>query len=240
MKAFILAGGKGTRLAPYTTILPKPMLPLGDKPILEIIIRQLAFYGFTDIIISIGYLGEWIKLYFQNGKKLPPGINLTYVSEDKPLGTAGPIALATGLTGSLLVMNGDVLTNLNFAQFHEFHRHQKHDLTIATYEKKIKIDVGIIEVDEEARVRDYIEKPTYTFNDSMGVYVIEPDIVKLIAPYEHLDFPALVKTAIARGRKVYNFSSQSAYFWIDMGSYGDYNKALEEFEKRKSEFSPWL
>jgi NDP-sugar pyrophosphorylase family protein len=238
MKAIILAGGKGTRLAPYTTVFPKPMLPIGNKPILEIIIRQLVHYGFKDIVICTGYLGELIQAYFKNNKSLPKEINISYVYEDKPLGTAGPIALVADLKETVLIMNGDVLTTLDYKKLLVFHKNKNHLLTIAINKKEVKMDLGIIELDGDNRVVDYIEKPTYTFNDSMGIYVCEPEIIKYLNPGEYLDFPTLVKKLINDKKKVCGYYSDSSYYWIDMGRHGDYQKANEDFEKRRKEFLP--
>lgn len=140
MRAVILAGGRGTRLAPYTTILPKPLMPIGDKPILDIVIRQLRHYGFTDITLAVGYLAELLMAYFGNGDRF--GVNIQYSREEQPLGTAGPIALVDGLVEPFLVMNGDVLTTLNFRELMAYHRSSDAIATIATYSRSVKIDLG--------------------------------------------------------------------------------------------------
>jgi len=138
MKAVILAGGRGTRLAPYTTILPKPLMPIGDKPILDIVIRQLRYYGFTDITLAVGYLAELLVAYFGDGDRF--GVTIRYSREEQPLGIAGPIALVDGLDEPFLVMNGDVLTTLNFSELMAFHRSSGAIATIATYPRSVKID----------------------------------------------------------------------------------------------------
>ena len=141
MKAVILAGGKGARLAPYTTIFPKPLVPIGERPILEIIIRQLVQQGIGDITLSVGHLGELIEAYFQNGHRNIPGLNLNYVREAQPLGTAGPLARIPGLDDTFLVMNGDVLTTLNYQALCAFHRASGAVLTIAMHRKDVRIDL---------------------------------------------------------------------------------------------------
>ncbi len=237
-KAIILAGGKGTRLSPYTVVFPKPMLPVGNIPILEIIIRQLAYYGFKDIVVSVGYLSELIQAYFQNFGKLPSDIKLSFVKEKKPLGTAGPIGLIPDLRETFLVMNGDVLTTLDYSKLFAFHKEKKATLTIGIHRKDIKMELGIVELDDDQRVINYIEKPTYTYFDSMGIYVYEPRVLKYIEPNVYLDFPTLVLRLIENGERVYGYLHDKPHFWLDMGRFGDYQKASEEFEKRKEEFLP--
>jgi len=238
MKAVILAGGKGTRLAPYTTVFPKPMLPVGDKPILEIIIRQLAYYSFKEIILSVGYLAEIIQAYFQNCHTLPEGISITYVKEEKPLGTAGPIALIPDLKETFLVMNGDVLTTLDYSKLISFHRRNNALLTIAISKKEVKLDLGIVEITDDQRVTKYIEKPVYAYFDSIGIYVYEPEVVRYIEPNVYLDFPTLVQRLIENGERVVGYYHDKPYYWIDIGQHGDYQKANEEFERNRKEFLP--
>lgn len=236
MKAVILAGGKGTRLAPYTTVFPKPMLPIGDMPILEIVIKQLAYYGFKDIVLSVGYLAELIQAYFQNGAKIPQGVNLTYVKEDKPMGTAGSLSLIPDLTETFLVMNGDVLTTLDFQKLIEFHHKQSALLTIAMHKKDIQLDLGIIELDGENIVTGYIEKPKMSYYNSMGIYIYEPETLQHIIKGQNLDVPTLVKKIISLNKKVCGYYHGGSHYWLDMGQPHDYNKANEDFIARKPEF----
>lgn len=239
MKAIILAGGKGTRLLPYTTVFPKPMLPVGGKPILEIIIRQLAYYGFRDIVLSVGYLAEIIEAYFQKDNfALNNGVTLAYVKEKEPLGTAGPIALMPDLKETFLVMNGDVLTTLDYSKLMAFHKEKDALLTIATSKKEVKMDLGIVEIDDAQRVRNYIEKPTYTYFDSMGIYIYEPEVIRYIEHGIYLDFPTLVQKLIENGEKVVAYYYDKSYYWIDIGQRKEYERANEEFEKRRDEFLP--
>ncbi len=165
MKAVILAGGRGTRLAPYTTILPKPLMPVGDKPILDIVINQLRYYGYTDITLAVGYLSELLMAYFGDGSRF--GVRIQYSHEDQPLGTAGPIALIDNLDEPFLVMNGDLLTTLNFADLMQYHRAGNAAATITTYQRSVKIDLGVIEYDDHKHLARYIEKPTHHYNVSM-------------------------------------------------------------------------
>lgn len=238
MKAVILAGGKGTRLAPYTTVYPKPMLPVGEKPILEIIVRQLVHYGIDDITLSVGYLAEIIEAYFQNGHSVPPDTVLKYVKEKEPLGTAGAIGLVERPDDTFLVMNGDVLTTMDYSKLIAFHKENDAVVTIALAKKDISMDLGVVELDGGCTVKRYIEKPTYSFLDSMGIYVYEPEAVEYIKPNSYLDFPTLVTKLIEEGKKVVGYQTSHACYWIDMGRHGDYEKAVHDFSLRRKEFLP--
>jgi NDP-sugar pyrophosphorylase family protein len=226
MRAIILAGGKGTRLHPYTTVIPKPLMPVGGRPILEVIIRQLKYNGFSHVTMAVGYLAELIEAYFGDGIKY--GIKVDYSREDKPLGTIGSLSLIDGLDNTFLVMNGDVLTNLDYRTLLAFHEKNDAVATIATYNKEVNIDLGILEMDEGFRLKQYIEKPTFKYHVSMGIYVFEPEILNFIEPNEYLDFPDLVLALIKAGRRVMAFPFHG--YWLDIGRHDDYAQALEEFE----------
>jgi len=234
MKAIILAGGKGTRLAPYTMVLPKPLVPVGDKPVLEIIIRQLAQHGFKEIILSVGHLAELIQAFFQNKANELSGISLTYVRENKLLGTAAPIASIPNLNETFLVMNGDVLTTLDYSKLVDFHREREAILTVAACKREIEIDLGVIEV-EGRKIVNYSEKPTMNYLVSMGIYVYEPEILSYIEPGEYLDFPDLVMRLLQKRESVCVYKSED--YWLDIGRREDYEKAIKEFEERKNQFS---
>ena len=229
MRAVILAGGKGRRLLPYTTVIPKPLMPVGDRPILDIIIRQLKQYGFSRVTMAVGYLAELIEAYFSDGNKY--GIKIDYSREDEPLGTIGPLCQIDGLDKTFLVMNGDVLTNLDCSKLVDFHKKNRAVATIATYNKKVKIDLGILEMNEDFRLKQYIEKPTLKYHVSMGIYVFEPEIISLIEPNGYLDFPDLVQSLIKAGKKVIAFPFDG--YWLDIGRQEDYARAQEEFEDFK-------
>jgi NDP-sugar pyrophosphorylase family protein len=234
MKTVILAGGKGTRLVPYTTIFPKPLVPIGERPILEIIIRQLVRQGFGDIVLSVGHLGELIEAYFQNGHKNIPGLKLHYHRESQPLGTAGPLALIPGLTETFLVMNGDVLTTLDYRELVSFHRSCAAALTVAMHRKDIKVDLGVLETSGTGELTAYREKPLFSFDVSMGIYVYEPRVLRYIPAGQYLDFPDLVVCLIDHGEKVVGFQSQD--YWLDIGRREDYELAQQEFCSRAAEF----
>ncbi len=234
MKAVILAGGKGTRLAPYTTIFPKPLVPIGERPIVEIIIRQLVRQGIGDICLSVGHLGELIEAYFQNGHRSMPGLSLSYYRERQPLGTAGPLAMIPGLDETFLAMNGDVLTTLDCQSLIRFHRESGAALTIAMHQKDVRIDLGVLETNGRAQLVAYREKPLYHFDVSMGVYVYEPRVLNYIPARTYLDFPDLVGRLLESGENVVGY--RSGDYWRDIGRREDYELAQQEFEARSGAF----
>jgi NDP-sugar pyrophosphorylase family protein len=234
MKAVILAGGRGTRLAPYTTILPKPLMPVGDKPILDIVISQLRHYGFSDITLAVGYLSELLMAYFGDGSRF--GVSIRYSHEDQPLGTAGPIALVDDLSEPFLVMNGDILTALDFGDLMAYHRNNAAIATIATYPRSVKIDLGVIESDEQARLTRYIEKPTQHYRVSMGIYIFDPRIRAHIPRNQRLDLPDLLMDMLAKREAVQCYVYDG--YWLDIGRVDDYQQAVEDFEQHRAEFLP--
>lgn len=228
MKAVILAGGKGTRLKPYTTVFPKPLMPIGDRPILEIIIRQLRSQGLRDIIITVGHLGELIMTFFGDGNQLE--VNIKYSKEDEPLGTAGCLELIKKeLKETFIMINGDILTTLNFSELINYHKRNGAIATIALKKREIYIDFGIVELDRSNSIKGYTEKPTINHLVSMGVYVFEPRVVEYIKPGQKLDFPELIKVLISRGEVVKGFVFDG--YWLDIGRTEDYEKANEEIEE---------
>ena len=234
MQAIILAGGKGTRLAPYTNILPKPLMPIGDKPILEMLIHQIKHAGIQKITLTVGHLSGLIESYFKDGSQL--GVDLIYSLENKPLGTAGPLALIEGLDKPFLVTNGDVLSDLPICDFIKFHQESGAAATIAMYNKIVKIDLGVIHLNGGQKIIGYDEKPTFTFPVSMGMYAFEPRILKYIPKNEYLDFPDLVLRLIENDELVcgYPFSG----YWRDLGNKNDYEQAMIDFENMRSIFLP--
>ena len=230
MKAVILAGGKGARLRPYTKILPKPLMPIGDMPILEILLRQMKHTNLIDhAILTVGYLEELLRAFFKDGARF--GLKIDYSFEEFPLGTAGPLSLIDGLTETFLVTNGDVLTTLDLADLVRYHRAKAAAATIAMHARQIKVDLGVLELDDGDRITGYIEKPTYDFNVSMGIYVFEPRVLDYLPKTQHLDFPDLVLKLLAADEKVigYPFSG----YWQDLGRHEDYEQAVEEFEQMR-------
>jgi NDP-sugar pyrophosphorylase family protein len=231
MQAIILAGGKGTRLLPFTKVFPKPLVPLGEKPILDTIIRQLKHFGFVQITLAVGHMAEMIQTYVRDGEQY--GIKIDYAFENEPLGTVGPLAQMSDLDQSFLVMNGDLITNLNYQDMFTFHKKQRAIATIGTYQKNFKIDLGIIQNDGNYSIVDYIEKPSYTFTVSMGIYIFEIDVLRYIEPNKYLDFPELVKRLLACEQKIVSYPFDG--YWLDIGNYSDYTKALEDFDSIKGD-----
>ncbi len=238
MKTVILAGGKGTRLAPYTTVFPKPLVPLGQKPILDIIIQQLSYYGFHEIILSVGYLAELIQAYVQNGNgRRFPNVKIEYIKEQEPTGTAGSLGFLPPETNeTFLVMNGDVLTSMDYSKLVDYHKEQGGILTIGMYRKTVKIDLGVMEVDEHNRLQNYLEKPENVYMVSMGVYVYEPTVLRYIERGKYLDFPELVLRLLENEEKVVSYPCDD--YWLDIGRHEDYARAQEEFERLKEKFLP--
>jgi NDP-mannose synthase len=233
MKAVILAGGKGTRLYPYTVVFPKPLVPIGDKPIIEVMLRQLRRAGIDDITISVGHLAELLLAFLGDGSKF--GLKISYVSEDKPLGTIGPLGLIKDLPEKFLLMNGDVLTDLDYLQLFHSHEQSGAAVSIATFRKQVPIDLGVI-VAKDGLLVDYIEKPTYGYDVSMGVYALSRSVVRHIPPGEYFDFPMLIKTLLAHNEPVrsYPFSG----IWLDIGRPADYEEAQRTFSTLRERILP--
>lgn len=234
LRAVILAGGKGTRLYPYTITFPKPLMPVGDTPILEVVLRQLRYYGVDEAIMAVGHLAELLMAYFGDGEKF--GLRISYSRETEPLGTAGPLALIGGLDSTFFVMNGDVLTTLNYAEMLAFHRQRGAVATIASHQRDARIDLGVIESDAGGWITDYIEKPTFHYQVSMGIYLFEPSVLRFIEKGQRLDFPDLVLKLVAAGEKVQVYPFEGP--WLDIGRPDDYEAATAEFAQLRRDFLP--
>jgi NDP-mannose synthase len=222
VKAVVLAGGRGTRLAPYTTILPKPLMPVGERSILEIVVDQLEQAGVVDIRFSVGYLSHLIRAVFDS--RPASSADITYVGEKDALGTAAPLKLMKDLDSTFLVMNGDVLTTLDFGEVVRHHREQGNALTIATHARSIKIDYGILHVDVSHRVRAFEEKPEIVSAVSMGIYVMEPEVLGQIPEGRHFDFPDLVAAMLDAELPIGAFRYDG--LWFDIGRHEDYERAV--------------
>ncbi len=229
-KAVILAGGTGSRLAPYTTVLPKPLMPIGDRAILDIIVRQLGAYGFTDLTLAVGYLGHLIKAVFGDGSDR--GVSIEYLEEPEPLGTAGPLAQLQDVDGTLLAMNGDVLTSLDYRAFLDTHRRSGSAMTIATHRRVVDVAYGVLHVGDNARgvdvVTGYEEKPELSYIVSMGVYALEPRAIEAI-PAGRFDIPDLVLRLLELGEPVGSQTFEG--YWLDIGRHDDYQQALDDYEE---------
>lgn len=234
MKAVILAGGKGARLAPYTKILPKPLMPIGDMPILEVLLRQLRASGVDEVVLTVGHLSELLRAFFQNGDQWNLCIRYSY--ERCPLGTAGPLSLVEGLDDTFFVANGDVLTTLNFRDLVRYHHEKQAAATIAVHHRQTKIDLGVIQWNGDGSIAGYIEKPVIDNMVSMGVYVFEPRVLRYIPREEYLDFPDLVKKLLAAKEKVVGYEFNG--YWEDLGRPDDYERAAADFERMREFFLP--
>jgi NDP-sugar pyrophosphorylase family protein len=224
MRAVILAGGRGTRLAPYTKVLPKPLMPVGEQAILEILVDQLREAGFKDLTFCVGYLSHLIRALFGSGADR--GVTITYVREPEPLGTAGPLRLVERLDDTFLAMNGDVLTTLDYRDLVRCHREAGNVLTIATHQRATTIDYGIVHLDTEAspdRVACYVEKPEFSLLVSMGVYVIEPAALEHVPENVHFDVPTLIQGLLEVGSPVGIYPHDG--FWLDIGRHEDFEQA---------------
>jgi len=230
-KAVILAGGRGTRLAPYTSILPKPLMPIGDRSILEVVVEQLADYGLTDITFSVGSLSLMISAVFEHGRD--PRASIRYVQEEAALGTAGPLRLIDDLDDSFVVMNGDVLTTLDFGDLIRSHKERGNLVTIATHERTVKINYGVLYVDPDdpaaQLVQAYEEKPEIASTVSMGIYVLEPRALDFLPPDGYFDFPDLVQALLAVGEPVGTYAHTG--LWFDIGRQDDYEQAVAVWTK---------
>lgn len=231
MQAVILAGGKGTRLRPFTTVLPKPLMPINDMPILEIVIRQLKKNGFDRITMAVGYLASLLEAYFGDGRKWD--MKIEYSLEEEPLGTAGPLKLIDDLDDTFLMMNGDILTNLKYADLMSYHKDSGSRATISVYDKPVKIDLGILKYDPEFTIYDYIEKPTLNYQVSMGIYVLNRELLELFPQSGAFDIPDLIKMLIQKKMTVKAFHFDG--YWRDIGRHEDYEMALDEYEQLKTE-----
>ncbi len=229
MQAAILAGGLGTRLAPYTSVLPKPLMPVGGAPILELILLQLRRHGCTQVTLCVGHLARLIASYFGDGRRY--GLHISYSLETGPLGTAGPLSLVTPLNEPLLVMNADLLSTLDYGAMIRFHEASSAALTVGLYPKHVKIDLGVLKLDPtDRRVVAYEEKPEYEYQVSMGIYVVSPSVHRSIHRRERLDFPDLVRETIAGGEKVVGYPFRG--YWLDIGRLADFERASAEVEEQ--------
>jgi NDP-sugar pyrophosphorylase family protein len=235
-RAVILAGGKGSRLGPYTTVLPKPLLPIGDKAILDVVVHQLRDYGFSDLTLAVGYLAHLVRAVMGDGST--QGIRIAYHEEQKPLGTVGPLGTIEGLDESFLVMNGDVLTALDYAHLMDVHREAGNVLTIASHRRVVRTEYGVLHLDgpagETRLVSGFEEKPEIPYIVSMGVYVLEPHALDFVEEDVYLDLPDLVLKLLEAGESVGSYLYEG--YWLDIGRHEDYEKALIEYEQLRPLF----
>lgn len=232
--AVILAGGLGTRLRPYTIALPKPLVPVGDYPIMEIVIRQLAQHGFTRVILAVNHQAELIRAYFGDGSKW--GLSIEYSLESKPLGTMGPLKNMSNLPDNFLVMNGDVLTDLDFGRFLEAHVSEHRIFTISGFQRTHTVDYGVLHVNEAGVLTGFEEKPKLNYTVSMGVYAVSKEALSYIPEDTYYGFDTLMKDLLAAKKSV--SVAEYAGYWLDIGRPSDYERAIDDFNHQREIFIP--
>ena len=237
-QAVILAGGKGTRLAPFTTVLPKPLLPIGNRAILEVVVEQLAEARFTDLTFAVGYLPHLIEAVFKDGHDY--GVDISYHREVNPTGTAGVLADLRHLDEPFLMMNGDVLTTLGYRELYEAHCDSGNALTVATHRRSIRSDYGVLhldgQLDSTRRVIGWEEKPEHTHVVSMGVYVVSPHVCDYVDDDVATDLPDVVMRLLDAGEQVGSYDYEG--LWLDIGRHDDYELAVTEYEKLVNDTVP--
>jgi NDP-sugar pyrophosphorylase family protein len=222
--AVILAGGRGRRLQPHTTVFPKPLMPLGDRPILEIVVGQLKRAGFDRLTLAVGHLAGLIEAYFGDGSRF--GVRIEYSVETEPLGTAGPLSILKDLREDFLVMNCDVLTDLDFSELLHRHRASGAIGTIAVYHKPVDVALGVVELNAEHNVTGYVEKPVVHYLVSTGIYCFRPDVRLYLEPGARCDLSDLVLRLVSQRERVYGYRFEGR--WLDIGRAEDYEVAIEE------------
>jgi NDP-mannose synthase len=230
IRVIVLAGGKGTRLKPYTMVFPKPLMPIGEMPILEIVLRQLKSFGFRKVTLSVNHLADLIQTFFGDGRKL--GLDIAYCMEDQPLGTAGSISMVDDVSENFLVMNGDLLTTIDYSAMMQTHINSEAIATIGIYPREVKIDFGVLEIGDKGELVKYTEKPEYEFLVSMGVNAFHKSVLESIPKKQYLDIPSLMMNLKNANKQVLTYRSECQ--WLDIGRPDDYGNALEIFEQNRS------
>jgi NDP-mannose synthase len=234
MRAVILAGGRGTRLRPFTTIFPKPLIPVGDMPILEIVLRQLKRHGVNDVTMLTGHLAYLLEGYFGDGHRF--GMSVDYVHETEPLGTAGPLRqLAGRMDEDFFVLNGDLLADLDFGALMRRHLEAGCEVTVGTFSHAETIELGVLQISEQDRVVDYEEKPTLTYDVSMGIYAMSPRALGRI-PDRYYDMPTLILDLLSAGEPVASWRHTG--HWLDIGRSDDYERANDLFRRFEDTILP--
>lgn len=227
MRAIILAGGKGIRLRPYTTLIPKPMVPLGGKvSILEVVLMQLANAGFNHVTLAVNHLSHLIKSYFGDGSKW--GIKIDYSLEDQPLSTIGPLTLIEDLPENFLVMNGDILCDLDYKGFYKSHVATSADVSVSVFKREVKIDFGVLKYNADMVLREFVEKPTYNFDVSMGIYCLSRRVIEKLPVGQEYGFDNLMLDSIKSNTKVKICPFDG--YWLDIGRPDDYEYADQNFD----------
>ena len=230
----VLAGGKGTRLRPFTITIPKPLLPLGDVPIVEVVIRQMAAAGVGRVVLTLGHLAPLIQAMVGDGSRW--GVPVSYSMEDEPLGTAGPLRLLEDPAEEILVMNGDILTTLDYGALFRAHRERGAWATIAVSRRRVDIDYGVLEADDDGLLRGYREKPSIAYEVSMGVNLLSREALAYIPPEGRFDMPDLLVALKDAGKPV--LCHRTDCYWMDIGRFDDYQRASEDFAADPGRFLP--
>jgi NDP-sugar pyrophosphorylase family protein len=233
-RAIVLAGGIGTRLRPYTFVLPKPLMPIGDYPILEVIVRQLAHQGFERITLAVNHQAEILKAFFGDGTKW--GVQIDYSLETKPMSTVAPLTLIADLPENFLLMNGDLLTDLDLCGFLDRHIKEKRLFTIAASRRLQLIDYGVLQIDSSQRLTGFSEKPQMQYLVSMGVYAVNRSVLKFVPLNRKYGVDDLMNHLLQKGEPI-RVDPYDGY-WLDIGRPDDYMRAIEEFEQRKEDLLP--
>jgi NDP-sugar pyrophosphorylase family protein len=233
-RAVVLAGGKGSRLRPYTVVLPKPLMPIGDYPILEVILRQLARYGFDRVTLAVNHQAEIVRAFCGDGSKW--GISIDYSFETRPLSTIAPLKLLTDLPENFLLLNGDVLTDLDMGRLYEEHIRQRRLFTIAAAERTHVVDYGVLHASGESLLTGFQEKPKFEYLVSMGIYIVNRAVLDQVPSDQKFGFDDLMLDMIARHKSVY--VKRYNGYWLDIGRVDDYLLAVEEFEDRRPQLLP--
>jgi NDP-mannose synthase len=233
-RAVVLAGGAGTRLRPYTVVLPKPLMPIGDYPILEVIIRQLVRHGFSHVTLAVNHQANILKAFFEDGNRWD--VRIDYSLERKPRSTIAPLALISDLPENFLLMNGDVLTDLDLSGFLERHVGCGRLFTIAAARRWQQIDYGVLQIDSAQRLTEFSEKPLTEYLVSMGIYAVNRKILQFVPPDSKYGFDDLMKDLLRKDEPV-DVEPYEGY-WLDIGRPDDYMRAVDEFEQRKQQFLP--
>jgi NDP-sugar pyrophosphorylase family protein len=228
VKAVILAGGEGRRLLPYTRTFPKPMMPVGDRPMLEILVRQLGAHGIGEIIVATGHLDEIIRAYFGDGSAL--GASIAYSKESRPLGTAGPLDLVRDrLAETFLLVNGDVLADIDFARLRRVHRERTADVTIVLARRTETIDFGLVEIDAAQRFVSWSEKPVIEHLVSAGIYLVEPRVLAHLPVDTAINLPDFIVSLSGAGYALCAYVHEG--YWLDIGRPADYEQACRDFDR---------
>ncbi len=231
-RAVILAGGRGTRLRPYTVVLPKPLMPIGEYPILEVVVRRLAQKGFRHITLAVNHQANLIQAFFQDGSRW--NVKIDYSMETEPLSTIAPLALIPDLPDHFVLMNGDVLTDLDVRALYDCHAAANRLFTIAASARTQVIDYGVLRTGPDAQLTGFEEKPVQSYLVSMGLYVVSKEILKFIPPGRKYGFDELMLDLLEQRQKVHVHTHEG--YWLDIGRPDDYMKAIDDFETGRESF----